>query len=75
METVFDYNITDEEREYLGLSYAKNVEEYAPFDEETANMDLASLFWYRGDKKKAAKYADKLPPLAKLDFYRTVTHP
>ena len=47
----------------------------APFDEETANMDLASLFWYRGDKKKAAKYADKLPPLSKLDFYRTVTHP
>ena len=75
METVFDYNITDEEREYLGLSYAKNVEEYAPVDEETANMALASLFWYRGDRKKAAKYADKLPPLAKLDFYRTVTHP
>ena len=75
METVFDYNITDEERKYLGLSYAKNVDEYAPFDEETANWGLASLFWLRGDKKKAAEYADKLSPLRKIDFYRTVTHP
>lgn len=74
METVFDYNITDKEREYLGITgegmiYAATHYEY------TANLCLASLFWYRGDKKKAAKYADKLPPLSKLDFYRTVTHP
>ena len=43
METVFDYNITDEEREYLGITgegmiYAATHYEY------TANLCLASLF-------------------------------
>ena len=75
METVFDYNITDEEREHLGLSYAKNVDEYDPFDEETANLGLAHLFWLRGDKRKADEYAERLPLDTKWDFYRTVTHP
>ena len=75
METVFDYNITDEEREHIGLSYAKNADEYAPFDEVAVNMDLASLFWLRGDKKKTIEYTSRLPPYARFDFFWTVVHP
>lgn len=74
METVFDYNITDEEREHIGIS-GESVADYASYDEETANLGLAHLFWLRGDMRKAEEYAERLPLDTKWDFYRTVTHP
>ena len=74
METVFDYNITDEEREYLGIT-GEGMIDAATHSEFTSNLCLASLFWYRGDKNKAVKYADRLPEEDRIDFYRTVTHP
>lgn len=73
METVFDYNITDKEREDIGISEKENY--LAFIDEESANWGIAQLMYYRGDKKQAAKYADKFPLDLKLDFYRSVTHP
>jgi len=70
METVFDYNITDKEREDIGIS---DKERYlAIVGEDTANLDLATLFHTRGDNDRMARYADKLPLDMKLDFYRTV---
>lgn len=44
-------------------------------DEESANYDLALLFYERGEKEKARAFADKLPPNTKNDFWRSVTHP
>ena len=59
METVFDYNITDKEREDIGIS---DKERYlAIVGEDTANLDLATLFHTRGDNDRMARYADKLP--------------
>ena len=73
METVFDYNITDKEREDIGIS---DKERYlAIVGEDTAYLDLATLFHTRGDNNRMARYADTLPLDMKLDFYRTVTHP
>ena len=73
METVYDYNITEEESFNLGLLdkdfYLRHC------TEEDAFQDLARLFYLRHDLKKAKLYADKLPPLLRIDFWRTVTHP
>lgn len=73
METVFDYNITPEESQYIGLLdkgfYLKNC------TEDDANMDLASLFYLRNEREKACEYADKFPPDMKNEFWRTITHP
>lgn len=73
METVFDYNITPEEwaqirgmKKAFYLSYA---------NDEIANNDLATLFYLRGDMKRATEYAEKLPPEVKYDLWRTLTHP
>lgn len=53
METVFDYNITDKERENIGIS---DKERYlAIVGEDTANLDLATLFHTRGDNNRMAK--------------------
>lgn len=73
METVFDYNITDKERENIGIP---EKEDYLRFtSEDSANLGLAELMHERGDMKRAAMYAEKLPPDLKWDFYRTITHP
>lgn len=74
MKTIFDFNVTTEELKELGVSetesfYIKNI------DEESANTDLAFLFWNRGEQEKAEQYAEKLPDLVKNDFYRSVNHP
>ena len=73
METVFDYNITDEERKYIGISEKEHYLRH--ISEDKANWGLAFLFNKRGDKKRMKECADKLPPDLKLDFYRTITHP
>ena len=73
MKTVFDYNITPEEwSDICGMDkdfYLKHC------TEDDANLDLAYLFWKRGEKEKATTYADKLPLDMKNSFWRSVTHP
>ena len=73
METVFDYNITPEECQRIGMLdkvfYLENC------TEDDANMDLALLFHIRNEKEKAREYADKLPLDMKNEFWRTITHP
>jgi hypothetical protein len=73
VETVFDHNIT--KKEWDGIC-GIDKDEYLRFaGESTANLDLAKLYYRRGDKEKATYYADKLPPNGRNDFWRTVTHP
>ena len=73
MDTVFDYNISPEECQYIGLPdkgfYLRSC------TEDDANMDLAFLFHLRNEREKASSYADKLPLDMKNEFWRTVTHP
>ncbi|MGE4289956.1 MAG: hypothetical protein AB7E36_14830 [Salinivirgaceae bacterium] len=71
METILDHNITDKEKEYIGCTSLNPLE----LNEQANNYFLAMLFYSRGDKVKAEKYADKLPAQDKVDFYRLVTHP
>lgn len=73
MKTVFDYNITTEEwNDICGMDKNAYLEHCT---ENDANLDLAHLFWHRGKKEEANKYADKLPLDMKNEFWRTVTHP
>lgn len=73
METVFNQNITHEEWQQInGLEKDLYL---SVVSEETANRDLATLFYLRKDKDRMTKYADRLPPDVKLDFYRTISHP
>lgn len=73
METVFDYNITPEECQRIGMLdkgfYLENC------TEDDANTDLATLFHIRNEKEKAREYADKLPLDMKNEFWRTIMHP
>lgn len=74
METIFDYNITEEEKKKIGCA-TRGINEYLKFaDSELIILDLAYLFHTRGDMEKAKSYADKLPPLRKQDWYRTINH-
>ena len=74
METIFDYDITEEEKEKIGRS-TLGINDYLKYtNEETRVWDLANLFHTRGDMEKAKYYADKLPPLRKQDWYRIINH-
>jgi hypothetical protein len=59
IETVYDHNLTDEEREKLGFSLTE--EEYRRFtSEETALADLFRLYFHRGDWAKAKEYLKRI---------------
>ena len=73
IETVFDHNITAKEWDNICSIDRKlylNI-----VDEQTSKLHLAALFYNRGDKEKAEKYLDGLPPLVVNDFWRGITHP
>lgn len=59
IETVYDHNLTDEEREKLGFSLTE--EEYRRFtSENTAFADLFRLYFHRGDWAKAKEYLKRI---------------
>lgn len=74
MKTVFDYHVSQEEWEKIHGSMDKTTY-LSVADEETATADIASLFYLRGDKKRAAEFSESLPPDVKNDLWRTLTHP
>ena len=82
METIFDYNISDEEKKNL-FGYVFSKEEYnKDFDEneiefiDNALVDLAYLFFYRGKKSVAEKYINRVSDVDLINsFWRTVYHP
>jgi len=73
METIFDFNVTDNEKVAIGRDMSR--EEYFHFcHQTTANHDIAALLWMRGQKKQAEVYINRLPPAYKMDLIRTLTH-
>ena len=73
VETVFEHNITKAEiagmfaypdttrEDYIeALKYAFDNDEHIM---NAINNKLSKLYYYRGDKKKAMEYADKITPM------------
>lgn len=74
MRTVFDYHISQEEWMKIRGSMEKTTY-LSAVDKETANVDVATLFYIRGDIKRAVEISEDLPPDVKNDLWRTLTHP
>ena len=75
METIFDYNITKREHEWIIGSMSK--ERYLDVTSvKGALIDLAYLFHKRGDIKKASSFINKTGDCNCINsFWRTVNHP
>lgn len=73
METVFDHNITDEEKRLVCIG---DKDDYLGKVSETdAIVDLAYLYYYRGDEMKAEMYIEQTDDVDKINsFWRTVKH-
>ncbi|MGD9931769.1 MAG: hypothetical protein AB7U05_17245 [Mangrovibacterium sp.] len=65
METVWDYNVTEEEQEFLTF-HSKEV--YQRLNQESSDIDLFLLFSYRGEKEKAGMYFNRLSEEVKRPF-------
>lgn len=66
IETIFDYDLTDEERELL--TYGLSEFDYNNLSSiDSKFIALASLFGMRGDKERSKLYLDKL----NHDFVKT----
>lgn len=74
MKTVFDYHVSQEEWKKIHGNMDKTTY-LSVADEETATADIATLFYLRGDKKRAAEFSESLPSDVKNDLWRTLTHP
>lgn len=72
-KTVFDYDITEEEWQHITSLPKEYYMKYA--NQVDFDMDIATLFWIRGEKKKAIKYSERLPLKYRNDWLRTMTHP
>ena len=58
-ETVYDHNLTDEEKKLLGIG--DNKEDYLKgLTEDGALADLFRLYFHRGDWAKAKEYLKKI---------------
>ena len=66
IETIFDYDLTEEEKALLiaGMSEQEYLQASSP---QRFYMGLAALFGMRGDKEKKQQYINKLDP----EFVRT----
>lgn len=73
IETIFDHNITkEEENQFL----KKELYLLVTKDKDTANADIAYLYWYRNNRPKMEEYAAKIKDINyRNDFWRTVNHP
>ena len=61
METVFDHNITKEEKEAV-LGFAdSSIEEFDDWTQIDHYGLIYRLYRYRGDLMNAKKYSDKIP--------------
>lgn len=73
METIFDYNLSEEEQKYIAVF---DKETYLKFDDDTKNKDLAMLFYCRGDMKKMKHYIKLVKNnYMRNSFFRTIYHP
>lgn len=61
METVFDHNITIEEKESV-LGFAdSSIDDFEGFTQTDHYGIIYRLYTYRGDHVTAKKYSDKIP--------------
>lgn len=67
METIFDHNMTKEER-YKLIGTMSEKEFFRGLDKDTSNGFLARLYLFRGNKERMMAYANKLPENMKQDF-------
>ncbi len=66
IETIFDYDLTDEEKNILVFN--QSIDEYlATHDQDAINLSLMFLFSMRGDKQRSEIYKNKLD----ADFVKT----
>lgn len=77
IETIFEHGVTNEEWLRIRGYELEDKNEYMEDSEpEDIYQDLAYLYFYRGDEKKAKKYIDKTKDLNCISsFWRTVKHP
>lgn len=72
-ETVFDYQITDEERAVLGIPDKADYIRIVEADESLAALHLAFLFHLRGDSVKSLECVTKLPDQLKIQYIQHIT--
>lgn len=58
MQTIFDFNVTAEEREQLGDTETTREEYEAICDQQSAYVDLYCLMGLRDDKAAQARFYD-----------------
>lgn len=73
IESVFDFNITDEERSKLCIPPQEEYIEIIKSDHNTSMLHLAFLFQQRGNYAKALEYMGKLPDAMKVQFMQTIS--
>lgn len=73
VETVFDFEITDEERQLLGIPDKAAYLPVVSKDKSLGELHLAYLFKHRGDSLKSLDYALRLPDAMKVEFMNTIT--
>ena len=71
-ESVFDFNITDEERITFGIPEKNEYLTIIDKKTDMAILHLAFLFQRRGELTKSFEYACKLPDSMKVEYMRTV---
>lgn len=75
METIFDHNVTEEEK-IQSIGTISKERYLSCMDYDTAIRDIAYLYYYRKDMRNMKKYANKIINIdLKNSFWRTVKHP
>lgn len=75
METIFDHNVTEEEKIQIIGNISKDL--YFSFvGADSAIQDIAYLYYIRKDIRNMKKYANKIINIdLRNSFWRTVRHP
>lgn len=72
-ESVFNYDITDDERAEMGIPERDQYETIIANDKNMALLHLAVLMQKRGDAVKSLEYVAKLPDAMKVQYMQTIT--
>ena len=73
-ESVFDYAITDDERNAMGIPERDQYEPIIKKDRNLGLLHIALLMQKRGDAVKSLEYVSKLPDAMKVQYMQTITN-
>lgn len=73
-ESVFDYDITDDERAEMGIPERDQYETIIGKDKTIGLLHLAILMQKRGNAVKSLEYVTKLPDEMKVQYMQTITN-